>query len=276
MQLKDKTVIITGGGSGIGKALSVAFAAQGAKVAIADLNIDQAKATAKQIDAHSNSCFGIGCDVTNEAEIARLVTETEQQFGPIDLFCSNAGIYTGEPDHSASASNEDWQANWNVHVMAHVYAARAVLPGMIKRGSGYLVQMASAAGLLSQIGGAAYSTTKHAAVGFAESLAITHGDDGIKVSVVCPMYVATPMLGYEEDHAPIESQSVISAEQVASAVIKGIETEQFLILPHPEVAEFIKGKSDNHDRWLGGMQKLRRRIINKTGNTHLAEIHKFI
>lgn len=276
MQLKDKTVIVTGGGRGIGRALAIAFAKEGAKVAVADLNADEAKAAAAQIIADGTECLGIACDVTNESDIRNLVSETQRHLGPIDLFCSNAGIFIGEPDHSASASNEDWQANWDVHVMAHVYAARAVLPGMIERGSGYLVQMASAAGLLSQIGGAAYSTTKHAAVGFAESLAITHGDDGIKVSVICPQYVATPMLGYEQGNATIETKGVLTAEQVAKAVIDGIETEQFLILPHSEVADYIQLKSGNYDRWLGGMRKLRRNIIKKLGSTRLTEMHKLI
>lgn len=276
MQLKDKTVVVTGGGGGIGKALAIAFADKGAKVSVADLNFDEAKATAAQIDIQGVNCIGTACDVTNESDIRNLVKETEKYFGPIDLFCSNAGIFIGEPDHSASASNEDWQANWNVHVMAHVYAARAVLPGMIERGDGYLVNMASAAGLLSQIGGAAYSTTKHAAVGFAESLSISHRDDGIKVSVICPQYVATPMLGYEDGNAAVDTQGVLSAEQVAQTVMEGIESEEFLILPHPEVAEYIRLKSVNYDRWLGGMRKLRRNIIRKLGNTRLIEMHKLV
>jgi NAD(P)-dependent dehydrogenase (short-subunit alcohol dehydrogenase family) len=271
MNLQDKTVVVTGGGRGIGKALCIAFAAEGAKVAVADVNIEDATATATQING-----IAVACDVTSEADINNLVSVTEQQLGPIDLFCSNAGIFRGEPDHSASASNDDWLACWNVHVMAQVYAARAVLPGMIERGSGYLVQMASAAGLLSQIGDAAYSTTKHASVGFAESLAITHGDDGIKVSVICPQYVATPMLGYDEDKATIETAGVISPEQVARAVIAGVQQEQFLILPHPEVAEYIQFKSSNYDRWLGGMRKLRRKVIAKLGNTRAVEMHKYV
>ena len=190
MKLIDKTVIVTGGARGIGRALCRAFAANGARVVVADLLEEHAKIVAAEIEG-----LGVGCDVTNESEIQTLVRDAEKQYGPIDLFCSNAGICVGEPDHSASASNEAWQTCWDIHVMAHVYAARAVLPSMIARGEGYFVQMASAAGLLSQIGDAAYSASKHAAVGFAESLSITHGDDGIKVSVICPQYVATPMLG---------------------------------------------------------------------------------
>lgn len=271
MQLQDKHIIVTGGGSGIGKALCIAFASQGANVSVADLNIDNARSTADQIGG-----VGFSCDVTNESDIKDLVVNTESQLGPVDLFCSNAGIFKGEPGHAASASNEDWQANWNVHVMAHVYAARAVLPGMIERGNGYLLQMASAAGLLSQIGDAAYSTTKHAAIGFAESLSITHGDDGIKVSVICPQYVATPMLGYDEGNPVTNTPGVITAEQVATAVLAGIKAEQFLILPHPEVADYVQLKSGNYDRWLGGMRKLRRNIVNKLGSTRLVEMHKLI
>jgi len=271
MQLKDKTTIVTGGGRGIGRALCIAFAAEGARVVVADLNADEAEATAAMINGLS-----VACGVSRESDIKNLVATTQGHYGAVDLFCSNAGIFKGEPDHSASASNADWQACWNVHVMAHVYAARAVLPGMIERGSGYLVHMASAAGLLSQIGDAAYSTTKHAAVGFAESLSITHGDDGIKVSVICPQYVATPMLGYDADNAIIETPNVITSKQVAAAVVAGIEAEQFLILPHPEVADFIKRKSNNYDRWLGGMRKLRRNIVSKLGSTRPVEMHKLV
>ncbi len=269
MHLKNKTTIVTGGGSGIGRALCIAFAREGANVVVADLDYDAAAATASDINA-----LAIACDVSNEQDIVSLVTQTQQKFGPVDLFCSNAGLFRGEPDHAASASNEDWQTCWEVHVMAHVYAARAVLPSMIERGEGYFVQMASAAGLLNQIGDAAYSTTKHAAVGFAESLSITHGDDGIKVSVICPQYVATPMLGYDEAVRETQVQGLITPDQVAESVVKGIEQEQFLILPHPEVADYMQIKTGNYDRWLGGMRKLRRKIIGKLGSTRLTEMHK--
>ncbi len=160
--------------------------------------------------------------------------------------------------------------------MAHVYAARAVLPSMLKHGEGYFVQMASAAGLLSQIGDAAYSTSKHAAVGFAESLSITHGDDGIKVSVVCPQYVATPMLGYGEGEDTDQFPGVISPDQLAETVVAGIEAEKFLILPHPDVAQFIQYKTADYDRWVGGMRKLRRKIVSEIGSTNLEQMHKLI
>ena len=271
MNLKDKTVVVTGGARGIGKALSQAFSDQGARVVVADILAEETSETAAAI-----SGLAVTCDVSREEDIQQLVIAAESAYGPIDLFCSNAGICRGEPEHSASASNETWQACWDIHVMAHVYAARAVLPSMLKRGEGYFVQMASAAGLLSQIGDAAYSASKHAAVGFAESLSITHGDDGIKVSVICPQYVATPMLGYGEGEDADQFPGVISPNQLAETVIEGIEAEKFLILPHPDVSQFIQYKTSDYDRWLGGMRKLRRKIVSEIGSTRLKEMHKLI
>ena len=271
MKLRNKTVVVTGGARGIGKALGAAFHREGARVVVADVLADEAAATAAEFDG-----LGVGCDVSREADIRNLVAAAERNYGPIDLFCSNAGICPGEPDHSASASNATWQACWDIHVMAHVYAVRAVMPSMIERGEGYFVQMASAAGLLSHIGDAAYSASKHAAVGFAESLAITHGDDGIKVSVVCPQYVATALLGYGEHDDIDQLPGVISPDEVAACVTRGIDSEQFLILPHPEVEQYIRFKADNYDRWLGGMRKLRRRIISEIGNTRLEDMHKLV
>jgi len=244
MQLNNKNVIVTGGGSGIGKALCTAFAKAGATVAVADIDESAASAVAAQIDGIS-----VRCDVTREPEIENLVNIVQDQMGPVDLFCSNAGVCFGEPGHAAS---------------------------MLERGSGYFLQMSSAAGLLSLIGDAAYSTTKHAAVGLAESLAITHADDGINVSVVCPQYVATPMLGYAEgDPVPVK-QSTITPQQVADAVLKGIDEETFLILPHPEIAGYLQSKTANYDQWLGGMQKLRRKMLGELGTTDLVEMHKLI
>lgn len=271
MKLNNKTVIVTGGARGIGQALCQSFSKEGARVVVADLLEEDAKSVAAEIGG-----LGVPCDVSKERDIQNLVRSTEEAYGPVDLFCSNAGICVGEPDHSASASNETWQACWDLHVMAHVYAARAVLPSMIARGEGYFVQMASAAGLLSQIGDAAYSASKHAAVGFAESLSITHGDDGIKVSVICPQYVATPMLGYNTGEGIDQYPGVISPEQVADAVVQGIDAEQFLILPHPDVEQYIQFKTGNYDRWLGGMRKLRRKIIDEIGSTRLEEMHKLV
>ncbi|MFT5174628.1 MAG: NAD(P)-dependent dehydrogenase (short-subunit alcohol dehydrogenase family) [Gammaproteobacteria bacterium] len=271
MNVQDKTVVVTGGASGIGEALATRFAREGARVVVADLDLAKAQHTAQQ-------CAGLAvtCDVTKEADIQHLVDVSEQHFGPIDLFCSNAGICFGEPDLATSASNAQWQTSWELHVMAHVYAARAVLPAMIARGSGYFLQTASAAGLLSQIGDAAYSTTKHAALGFAESLAITHGDDGIKVSVICPQYVATPMLGYEQGDDFSQHDGLISPAQLADTVIEGLAQERFLILPHPLVQKYCTHKTADYDRWLSGMRRLRRDIVAQVGSTQLEHMHKLV
>ncbi len=271
MNVADKTVVVTGGASGIGKALSLRFAEEGARVVVADLLQENARQTTDQIQG-----LAVVCDVAKEADILNLVARAEQHFGPIDLFCSNAGVCFGEPDFAASASNAQWQTCWDIHVMAHVYAARAVLPGMVERGGGYFLQMASAAGVLNQIGDAAYSTTKHAALGFAEALAITHGDDGVKVSVVCPQYVATPMLGYEEGDDFSAYPGVISPGQLADSVIAGLDEESFLILPHPEVETYRQRKGADYGRWITGMQRLRGKIIDKLGSTRLEDMHKLV
>ncbi len=262
MQVRDRVVVVTGGGNGIGKALCERFHAEGAKtVVVADLEQDAAQGVADSI-----SGVAYALDVRDEAQIAGMVAEVEDRFGGIDLFCSNAGIIAGdgEPWHVTSAANATWQAMWEIHVMAHVYAARACLPGMMARGGGYFLNTASAAGLLNQIGDAAYSTTKHAAVGFAEALAITHGDDGIKVSCLCPQAVATRMIGSVENGGTAGVDGVLTAQQVADTVIEGLSAEQFLILPHSEVADYRQLKTDNYDRWLGGMRKLRRKYGNPT------------
>ena len=255
MQIKDKVVVVTGGASGIGAALCRRFQREGARaVVVADLDGDGARQVAEEIGG-----LGLKTDVAVESDIVRLVQETENQCGPIDLFCSNAGVaYGDDPGGTAAGcSNEYWQKAWDINVMAHVYAARAVLPGMIARGEGYLLNTVSAAGLLNQIGSAPYSTTKHAAIGFAESLAITHGDDGIKVSVICPQAVATPMLGDFEDGGPQGVDGIIAPEDVAESVIQGLAREPFLILPHEEVRLYMQRKISDYDRWLKGMRRLR-------------------
>jgi NAD(P)-dependent dehydrogenase (short-subunit alcohol dehydrogenase family) len=195
-----------------------------------------------------------------------MVDDVLDKHGRIDLFCSNAGIIAtdGPPWYATSASNDTWQAMWDIHVMSHVYAARACLPSMIERGEGYFLNTASAAGLLNQIGDAAYSTTKHAAVGFAEALAITHGDDGIRVSCLCPQAVATRMIGVVEDGGTAGVDGVLPPSAVADAVVEGLAEERFLILPHPEVATYRERKTADYDRWLGGMRKLRRQFGNPT------------
>ncbi len=262
MNVSEKIIIVTGGAHGIGKALCQRFVQEGAKVAIADLDLDAAQLLATELNT-----LAVQCDVSNEDDIKNLVTEVEAHYGRVDLFCSNAGIALGEKDLATSASNQQWQKNWDIHVMAHVYAARAVLPAMIARGEGYFLQTASAAGLLAQIGDAAYTTTKHAAIGFAESLAITHGDDGIGVSVLCPQYVATQMIGMGdlEDTAEL-APGILTAAEVADAVINGLAEKQFLILPHQEVERFRQNKAKNIDIWLAKMRKLRQNIMGTGSN----------
>jgi NAD(P)-dependent dehydrogenase (short-subunit alcohol dehydrogenase family) len=257
VNVKDKIIVVTGGGDGIGKALCEAFHREGAKaVVVADLDKDKAEHVARSVNG-----IGFQCDVANEPDIVRVVEETEKKVGPIDLFCSNAGFMDrgASPDDVTSAANEIWNRSWNVHVMAHVYAARVLLPRMIARGGGYFLNAVSAAGLLSQIGNAAYATTKHAAIGFAEILSITHRDQGIKVSVLCPQGVDTKLLPLENRSAE-SLDGVLSPEACAAATIEGLAAERFLILPHPQVAEYFRSKGVDYERWLGGMTKLRRGI----------------
>ena len=255
MELSGKVVVVTGGASGIGTGLCRRFREEGVRaLVIADLNGEAVAALADELDA-----VGVTLDVRNEAAIAAMVSEVEAQFGQIDLFCSNAGILNldGGDFWATSSANEVWQANWEIHVMAHVYAARACLPAMIRRGEGYFLHTISAAGLLSQPYTAAYATTKHAAIGFAESLAISHGDDGIKVSCLCPQAVDTAMLG-GTDGGSAGIDGILSPAQVAQAVIDGLREESFLILPHEQVEQYHLNKAQNYNRWIGGMRKLRR------------------
>lgn len=253
MKVKDKIAVVTGAASGIGKALCERFHEEGAAGIVAvDINKEGAIEVAQTVDG-----IGLGADVSNEADIIDVVEETEKQYGRIDIFASNAGIGgVFDVSHSASASNEDWERIWGINVMAHIYAARAVLPKMIAQGSGYLLNTASAAGLLSQIGAAPYSVTKHAAVGFAESLAIAHHDDGIRVSVLCPQAVRTAMTaGTDGGSAGLDG--MMEPEELCNSVIQAMDEERFLILPHPEVLTYMQRKTADYDRWLGGMRRLR-------------------
>ncbi|HTZ78877.1 MAG TPA: SDR family oxidoreductase [Stellaceae bacterium] len=264
MQVRDKVVVVTGGAGGIGRALAERFHREGARaVVVADRDGAGAEAVARAIGG-----AGFACDVGREADVVHLVEETERRIGPIGLFCSNAGIARFDPPggSAASAPNESWEQSWAVNVMAHVYAARALLPRMIARGGGYFLHTASAAGLLSQIGGAVYATTKHAAVGFAEILAITHRDDGIRVSILCPQGVDTAMLR-SIPGSSAEVDGVLTPEQVADATVAGLERESFLILPHPQVQTYMQNKLQNYDRWLGGMAKLRRSLAGKASRS---------
>ena len=255
MNLKDRVAVVTGGASGIGRALSARFAKEGARVVVADVDADGAARVAHQIGG-----TGVTADVAVEADVFRLVADAREAYGEIDLFCSNAGIGAAG---GVEASNAVWQRIWDVNFMAHVYAARAVLPRMLERGEGYLLQTASAAGLLTQIGSAPYAVTKHAAVALAEWLAITYGDRGIKVSCLCPQGVKTNLLqGPEAGPFAFLLDEAIEPEQVAEAVVAGLAAEQFLILPHPEVAEYFRRKAGDYDRWLRGMRKLQARVGN--------------
>ena len=254
MELQDKIVVITGAGSGIGRALAVRFHAEGAKqVVCADINLANAQETADMIGGVS-----MMADVAKEEDTARIIEDTEANIGPIDLFCCNAGVGYGESIHSP---NEQWQSIWDINVMSHVYAARHLLPRMVERGSGYFLNTSSAAGLLNQIGGAAYGVTKHAAVGFGEWLAIHHKHEGIGVSMLCPQAVRTAMTDVENDAvAAAANNGMIEPEELADTVVEGLREESFLILPHPIVQEFMQNKTSNYDRWIGGMNKLMRKI----------------
>lgn len=250
MDLKDKIVVVTGAASGIGRSLAIRFASEGAKhVVCADLNLSGAAETANQI-----SGTAIEVNVGREEDIAALIERVETEIGPIDLFVSNAGILTVG---GMEVPNEDWQRIWDINVMSHVWAARHVVPRMVERGGGYLLNTASAAGLLNQVGAAPYGVTKHAAVGLAEWLAMTHGDQGIRVSVLCPQAVRSEMTrGHEESVASMDG--LLEPEVVADACVKAINDETFLVLPHPEVLGYIRLKTENYDRWIGGMRKLNR------------------
>jgi len=252
VKLAGKHAVVTGGANGIGRALVQKFSGEGARVVVADLDFERAGELASEIDG-----LAVAVDVGDEASLRALVERAESEGGPIDLFCSNAGIgvFGGE-----EVANEDWQRIWDINVMAHVYAARAVLPSMLERGEGYLLNTASAAGLLTQIDSACYSTTKHAAVGFAEWLAVTYGDRGIRVSVLCPQAVRTAMTAGFENGGVAGVDGMIEPEEVADCVVEALGEERFMILPHPTVAQYLRNKVGDYDRWLAGMRRLRARF----------------
>ena len=258
MQVAGKVVVVTGGGNGIGKALCEAFHGAGAaKVIVADLDVHSARDVAGTINGAA-----FKCDVAQEKNVLHVIDETERQFGPIALFCSNAGIGGGFDPLSVNAggtSDEPFARSWAIHVMAHVYAARHLIPRYKARGGGYFLNTISAAGLLSQIGSPAYSTTKHAAVGFAENLAISHKADGIKVSMLCPQGVDTNMLR-AIPKGPQSDDGDLSPEEVAQDALKGIEQETFVILPHPQVLGYMRNKTENYDRWIAGMAKIQAKM----------------
>ena len=256
MELKDKIVVVTGAASGIGRALAIRFANEGAtKIVCVDLNAEGVQSTAEVVGG-----VAMTADVSRESDVARAIARTEEDVGPIDLFCSNAGIGAGE---GIDSPNEEWQRSWDVNVMAHVYASRHLVPRMAERGGGSFLITASAAGLLNQIGGAAYGVTKHAAVGFGEWLAISHGHQGIRVSLLCPRAVRTPMTQTDPDAtstAAAAGDGMMEPETVADCVVEGLREDQFLILPHAEVLEYMRRKTTDYGRWIEGMQRLFRRL----------------
>ncbi len=260
MELKSKVAVVTGGGGGIGSALARRFAAEGARsVVLVDVNLEAAERAAAQIGPGARA---VACDVADDLAVAALVDAVEKAEGPIDLYCANAGIAL---NLDVKAGDREWNDVWRVNVMSTVVAARHLVPRWVERGSGYLMVTASAAGLLTTLGDAAYATTKHAAVGLAEWIAITYGDAGVRVSCLCPQGVRTNMVfGPGTEHAigaeQVRRLGVIEPEDVADAVVAGLREERFLILPHPEVARHFRNKAEDHDRWLGAMRKFQRRL----------------
>jgi NAD(P)-dependent dehydrogenase (short-subunit alcohol dehydrogenase family) len=257
--LSGKVAVVTGGAAGIGRALCRRLAAEGASVVVADVDARGAAAVAQEIGG-----LAVPGDMSVEADVRALVDATLLSFDRIDVFCANAGILWGvRPDDPAQpigpdAPDEAWERIWRVNVMAHVYAARAVVPPILDRGGGHLVVTASAAGLLTILGNAPYAVTKHAAVALAEWLAITYGDRGLRVSCLCPEFVRTDMLASAGEHL-LGAAAVVEPEAVAGAVVEALDDGRFLILPHPEVAEFFRRKAADYDRWLAGMRRLSRR-----------------
>jgi NAD(P)-dependent dehydrogenase (short-subunit alcohol dehydrogenase family) len=265
MELADRVIVITGGASGIGRALALSFAEQGAKgVVIADLDGDGARTLAAEI---GSAALGLECNVARAEQVEGLIDAAERQFGPIDLFCANAGIATGT---GLDTPDDVWERVMDVNLRAHVLAARLLVPGWLERGEGYFLATASAAGLITTIGDAPYSVSKHGAIAFAEWLAVTYGGRGVRVSCLCPMGVNTPLLhaGLPPDSGVRSAADVMSAvgeilepEQVADAVVDAVRDERFLVLPHPEVLEFFRRKASDYDRWIRGMQRLRAKVM---------------
>ncbi len=255
MRVEGKVCVVTGAAAGIGLALAERFVAEGASAVVAADIAPELNSAAEGIGAHA-----IRCDVSSEDSIKALIDETEERFGPVDLFVANAGI--GGFPGGVEVPDEEWQRVWEINVMHHIWAARHLVPRWQERGGGYLLTTASAAGLLSNLGTAPYTVTKHAAVAIAEWLSITHGDENIKVSVLCPQGVRTAMTAGDDPAVTnVVAQGLVEPEDVAEAVIAGLDAETFHILPHPEVAEYVKFKAADIDSWLGAMRKLQRKFF---------------
>ena len=268
MELAGKVVVVTGGGGGIGEALCRAFADEGAAgVAVADIDGAAAERVAADVASDTTRAFGVGMDAGDEAAVRALVERAEAELGPIDLFCANAGIMVVG---GVEVPDDDWDRIIRVNLKSHIYAARAVLPLYRERGGGYLLHTASAAGLLTQLGSAPYSVTKHAVVALAEWLSITHGDAGVRVSALCPQAVATAMAGGAQRRRPAGvdpgkgsagSDGILEASEVARTVVEGLRAEEFLILPHPEVATYEQRRAGDRERWLRGMRRAQAAMV---------------
>jgi NAD(P)-dependent dehydrogenase (short-subunit alcohol dehydrogenase family) len=262
VELHGKSIVVTGGAHGIGRALVRRFAAEGPRIiVVADVDGAAAQAVVDELGAGFD-CIAVEADLGTDAGNVEVI-EAAEEYGPVDLLCLNAGIAIGG---GVEVLDDEWQRIWDVNLMAHVRAVRAALPGMLARGEGYILTTASAAGLLTNLGAAPYAVTKHAAVALAEWLAITHGDEGLKVSCLCPQGVRTRMLFPDDDAlAPaagaesVRAQGVIEPEELAEVVVQGLADERFLILPHPEVLDYWRRKTDDYDRWIAGMRKLQAR-----------------
>ncbi|MBM3366877.1 MAG: SDR family oxidoreductase [Betaproteobacteria bacterium] len=254
MKISGKVCVVTGAASGIGKALVERFAAEGALgVVCADLNESNARAVAASVKG-----IAVRCDVSSEAELKALVDAAKAKYGRVDVFCSNAGIIERA---GLEATAEQWRRTLEVNLMAHVYAARAVVPLMLAQGGGYIVATASAAGLLMQPDSATYTVSKHGAVAFAEWLSVNYHDKGIRVSCLCPQGVRTPMLlGPKGDRKSFLFEGSVSAEDAAARVVEAMDAERFLVLPHPEVGEYERRKANDRERWLTGMRRMRAKI----------------
>jgi NAD(P)-dependent dehydrogenase (short-subunit alcohol dehydrogenase family) len=252
MEIEGSVVVITGAASGIGAAMARRFAAAGARgLVLGDVQEPALRALAEELGGLAAGRIAVRCDVTRERDLQALADAAERAFGRIDLFCSNAGLVR---DGDERTSDEVWRLNWDIHVMANVWAARAVVPGMLARGGGGFLVTASAAGLLSSMPSASYAVTKHAAVAFAEKLAIDHGDAGLRVSVLCPQAVDTPLMkGRLGKGAAVDG--VATPEAVADSVMEGLQAGRFLILPHPKVLDYFRNKAADYDRWIAGMRR---------------------